>query len=313
MSVVNDPNVSGVDYVVPYVDLSGSVLLKFKGLMDKSIGSSSIYKAVVDNIEVIAADDKFSTTEKSKLIAEMASGIVDSLTSSSMDVGFQMAKEARDIMFSKPLAAADILYKNAVAENADAEDELNDAEAEKYAHEFLKAKVKAREEFGMGVDNWYVSGLDQTLPVDKYGLKLTKAKSAQAKTLSMYQKSFRENGALDFTGYDTRDTIGSAPGGSVQLGFHSEFNQGLIYNQSKVQHRNYFAYFDNKEQHLTNSLASLIGAFYTEDNAGQATSELICYWNQSRARLTGGFPDSGVCYGGVDAIKCPQPQTSCST
>jgi len=261
--------------------LGGDVIARFKELMNISVGDSSLYITAIDDIETIANNEVLSISERSKLISKIASDMVGSVTISSMQNAFELAKTNRDAQYEYPLLEATICYNKAVAANTEEEEKVLQAEVDKNKHLVFKARVKALEE--MGMSGWVPNSTSfSELGKADYGLKMLKNKAAESKTYAMYAKSLRENGWVSIDNSQWMNVDNS----EFTLQNYQIAMRGINYNQSRVQHRNYFAYEDNRQQHLINSISSLTGGFFTEDNADILTEDLLVYWDKVRIELT---------------------------
>ena len=290
-----------IDYPMPIVpgtvaSLKPNVEDNFTALMQVATNADSIYQTMMTKIEKIyidgaeVTDDKFSTSERAKLISDMAASIVPTITNQAMQVAFQMAKEDRDAIYTYPGLEADVQAKNAQA-NKTIEDAKNaDMNKNKLAHENLLAQASLKRDFGLSNPAWLIEDVDSVKPAyGNDGIKYFDYLGRAAQTYYTYAKSYRENGS----GYVNLNTNNSAfyPDYSTfsrvseSTTTEAQMEAGLTANQTRVQWRVYNGFDDNMAQHAVNASANMVATMFTEEAAADVTCSTLRIWNEGIARL----------------------------
>lgn len=170
----------------------------FTSLMVKATDNSSIYKVVLDKIidDTFASSTSadFSTSERVKVIAEIAGRVVAPITNQAMQTAYSMAKEDRDATYSYPDAIASVGIKDEQINKLIKEVEIADQNKDKLAHDNLLAQASLKRDFG--VTNSWATTLPTDLTLGSTGTKLRQEEAAQAQVYTMYAKAHREYGKI---------------------------------------------------------------------------------------------------------------------
>ena len=271
---------------ITVASLKVEALSIFEGLMETSTGDKSIYKDAMDKIDLISTNEKFSESERAKMIAELAASIVGSITNQAMQVAFQLAKEDRDATYAYPKVTAEISHLDAQSNKIDTEDELIEANKEKIATDNLMTQAKIRREYGGGLNSWKnVAVTMPTLTMSNTGNKFAEIAAVNAQAYGQYAKSYREAGKMVIAVPSSGGINPTISGAVLPTDPASSVSAGLIANQSRTQYRTYLGFEDNKQQHAANASANMVATMFTSDSSAKATTDALATWNTSMTYL----------------------------
>ncbi len=263
----------------------------FEGLMETATGDKSIYKDAMDKIDLIATDAEFSPSERAKLISDMASGIVGSVTNQAMQVAFQMAKEDRDATYAYPKVAAEVAYLDAQKDMLEEDTLMVEANKEKIATDNLMTQARIRREYGGSLVSWKnVAVIMPTLTMTDEGNKYSEQIAVGAQAYAQYAKSFRDSGVM---GVAANNALAPTYSGYVMpSGESASMSAGLLANQTRTQYRTYLAFEDNKVQHAVNASANMVATMYTTDGGSVPTDNALTKWNIGMNSLLSCTPET---------------------
>ena len=240
----------------------------FNALMKESTNKDSVYIKMKDTLQSIFDDGNLTEREKSDIIAKTISSATSSITNTSMQMAFTLAKEIRDAPYTLAKLVADTKLTQEQADKLASETDLVEEQLENMeADTDLKringwkaqAEIFTRHGIDVTAQNIEIPVLTSVFQSNPLALDIVQGEQAKAAKFSALASTFRRDGAYTW-GIDVNKDI-VVGSNSTPAAWDT-----LTGAQTDVAIRQEKGFNDNMRQHAANSSANMIGLLIASEN-----------------------------------------------
>ena len=235
------------------------VLDIYNDLMEASTANGSIYIKAKETLESYLEKGALLDTEKSTVMANTIAGMASSMSASTMQLAYEIAKDRRNSPYELAKLREDTIlvqeHQNKIATDIDNADE--DIKTKVFNGWRLQGDLVR----DYGINAFNLSTGTDIIPEAQYiedGTKHEGVRQLKANVANTYSTMFRNNGYVAIT-TDTLGFLTNATSGDTN---------GLTSAQTDVAIRQEQGFDDNKRQHVANSAATMMSMLLSTEKSG---------------------------------------------